>query len=815
MFSPRTQALAQGGPGGTPDEMFRNGFGNLALQRLEMQFPDLAQSMVTFEILGAEPSTDSAVGVAILDLNGSSVHLPIILAQNDLQPMDMLYLEEAERFIPLQPEWIQAIRAISASEMGQSKEAPETLPTDKDIRSLVIPPSTGRYAYAAAGQGKKLPAFLREASNRIKEAFTKLLKDNTKIASWIIDHYDLGEIKEAVRFHPEKLEKQATVKNPVFVSIETPSQEVRSIFGDDSPEVMRNMASGRGYAAKEMRPFDSLNAAVEVDRELKLMYPEMIGVYEIITQNNQRRKALVFPKVHTIDNPSFSIHEKALLPDNDGLNDTPKVLLFENGDVVVTNKPFVGELIQVDELSGPLKEYLHAPRARSPRNNQRGMFLCTHGHRGDVTYPFKINRVTRDRATGSLTMEVEDYSYNTFKIIQKKGAALSTPRFYSDSEGPGHVRDVSVPWHMRTERERKQRGDRLCFNSKGTLYLPDSYVFVPCETFLEPSVLANSVTEILDNYQRSLLEKGASQVKIATDGVCFYVDGKDMGSMRKAHEKIASDLNLHVDDVETILLAVQEKTAQDYILLSPEVREKIAQPVPPGAAAPQGPPPQGPGGPPQGPGGPPMPNPLQIAAQEIMQQVAMEQQSIQSQLMTQQQAAQEKMMLLQQLAYRSQEIAAQMGMGPPPQGPPPGAAPQGPPPQGPPPGPPPGAAPQGPPPQGPPPGAGGIPTEGVSAMEQSMVAQDPEVFDTAAIASLAKADNFDSTVMDFLPEFHNTLDSIGRLLLDMRIKRADYLEDLGDRIYNKKIELLEDLFQKLGLLVIGLEQITSAPSNAA
>ena len=810
-FSPRTNSLQQGpGGGGTPEDLFRQGFSDLAMQQVHLKLPDLAQRMVSFAIIDSDPSTDSAVGTSIIDINGLEVHIPIVMAENDMFPLDMMYVQPMDTFLPLTSDWLRFLAAKQSAYMGQAQETPDTLSSDKDIRNLVIPPSTGRYAYAAAGGKQLLPAYLSEASNAVKTAFVKTLKKHEKIAAWIFNHYDVDELRDAIKLrHAAEKRANSTMLNPAFVTLETPVREIKSLFAEDTPRVMTQIAE-KGYAARDMRPRESLTSALLIDSEVTLEDPHMTGFYRVFLKNNETRNALVFPKLLEPGGPFASRHYFGLRDDHVGArHDTPKLAIFEDGTVVVTNKPLLTEVLQASEVPESLKKYIDLPRARSPRNNQRGMFVAFEGHRGEASLPFKINSVVRDGDT--LRMDVEDYNYNRYLIIQQPNAAIRRAIYYSNDEGFLSRSNRPVPRHMCSD-----SGERPGV-TRGTLYIPDHYRFVPCADFEEPGILATTARDVLDRYLRSLVERGGRVVKVACDGLSYYVDGKDLGSRRDAVEKLAVHHSLAVEAVETLLDRVSggttwtTKTAE-VLLLDAPTRTKIAQGPPPAPPMDPNAPPMDPNAPPMDPNAPPppapMPSPVEIAAQQIAQELMAQQGQLEQQIMTQQQALQNQIMTLQEVMTRAQQIAYEMGMGPPPPEPPqgapgPGAAPG---PQG---GP---MPPQGgpmPPQGGPMPPQGGAPVEQPQAMEQAMMLEDPELFDTAAIASIASNNDFDRTVVGFLPELQSTLDTLGRLLLDLRAKKSSHIAELGDKLYEENHTRTAELFAQLGQLIVRLQNASS------
>jgi hypothetical protein len=72
------------------------------------------------------------------------------MAQNQLKPLDILYIRDLNLFLPLTKEWLDEIGKMSLGELGHGTIPPQTVQSDVDIRNLVVPPTTGRYSYASA-----------------------------------------------------------------------------------------------------------------------------------------------------------------------------------------------------------------------------------------------------------------------------------------------------------------------------------------------------------------------------------------------------------------------------------------------------------------------------------------------------------------------------------------------------------------------------------------------------------------------------------------------------------------------------------------
>lgn len=148
-ISPRTQAMGQ--MGGTTDQakaMFDQGLSQMAYNVLLSKLPNVAPDVVTFKVLETDHEEGSGVGAFVVIRHGQTLYIPVVMADNQIKPLDILYMKDLNAFMPLSKEWLEELDKQSLGEMGKGVTPPKTMPTDVDIRNTVVPPTTGRYSYA-------------------------------------------------------------------------------------------------------------------------------------------------------------------------------------------------------------------------------------------------------------------------------------------------------------------------------------------------------------------------------------------------------------------------------------------------------------------------------------------------------------------------------------------------------------------------------------------------------------------------------------------------------------------------------------------
>lgn len=148
-----------------------NEFSALAIQKLLQLFPELSSLIVSFKDITDEvPSleeTDVSVGIFILQTGDKSFYLPIISKGEAIQPLDSIFDNNEQCFIPLTKGFVTRMVNSSINTLGKPTKIPDTVSQNPSIYSLVTPPRTGKFVYASSS---KLEEFLTTLPNLVKEA---------------------------------------------------------------------------------------------------------------------------------------------------------------------------------------------------------------------------------------------------------------------------------------------------------------------------------------------------------------------------------------------------------------------------------------------------------------------------------------------------------------------------------------------------------------------------------------------------------------------------------------------------------------------
>jgi len=679
------------GQGGDPEVLFEQAFQDLALNQLVSQLPEIADRVISLKMIELSPDENHAVGTFIIMQGNDELHVPVIMSDNELMPFDVVYVKSLDMMLPLTPEWLDELDRKDVEGMGSAVEPPKGLRTDEDIRNVVVPPTTGRYSYASANLGHVLPEYLSRASNQVKKAFLQTLDRHPQIAKYAFDIYGVDALRTATRPYKAEEKLASTELHVNFMTIETPTTEIKAVFGDRSSEAMRDIAL-KGYATADQR--SDVGELVSTERPLYLEVPGSTGYYRVFCSNGEQKNCKVFTQVLSLEPVGYQLRprSRAHYGRDDQHNETTRLGVTAAGEMFVLDNDFVAEALEASEIPGDLSAYCTKQRPGTPRNGQRGFFYNPDVRAMTALDPIQIDMVVNRDGKRS----IYGRSYETGDkvcLIQIEGSPITAPKVFTGTNGY-HGRDYpgSIPYSFKTEAERKSKD--LDSYTSTTILVPWHFRFVPISGVIEPSMILRNAQSVTALFHDGLTASGAPRVEIKAAGAgMVWVDGEQLLRL-DAIKKLASDYCVTADSAdEAIKVANHTRRATFYAVNNAimgrfQQRMKLAQGAPPSdqmagpgtQSVPMAPPGAGMG--PQempvdpatgmpmdpmmmgmdpmmmGPPPPPPPSPVEIAAQEVAQQISQEQQSIMQELQSQQESLQKQMETIQMVMGRAEEIAA-------------------------------------------------------------------------------------------------------------------------------------------------------------
>ena len=864
-MSPKTQGMMQPPP--TPDDearAFEDGFTQMAQSVLAGKFPELMESVVTFQVLDSNVDDGSAVGAFVLAVNGETLFIPVVLASNQIKPLEIIYYKDKNTFLPLDREWLSEIERGSLDDLGEGVKPPDALEPDQSIRDVVIPPTVGRNVYASAEKGELLTAFLTEAPNHVKLAFRKVLETRRPVLKYAFENFDGDKLMDALRPHVVKTASVA----PAEAVVLTPNDNAiafRKYFGKNAGAAFQ-YATKVGYVVLDNR--EKPNVAIETEEPVWRTTPNENGFYKIHMCDGTQKMALVIANPQDFESPVYAGKRTdmtlgrdeywATHRETDGNVLSPPVpkrqttyqflVYFDNGTMVTTTKPPVGEWVPAESVDGKFAKLVNGDDF--PVGTGYGAFICWEGGKLEGTKPIDIASIS----TGSDGVRRMKTSYGRMLV--------------TDPNSP--ISNLVAP-----------RGGNLT-------YIPKNYQFLKGTMGNVEDLLLGASDNLA--YCRELQKVGAYEHKVAQAGAgLFSIDGEASLDKVAALRELIVIGGLGQDDAEGLIKKAENRGSCPFYLVNPEQLSafaKVAQGGPPMAAGPppgmdpsmgggmppgaEGMPPEMGGGmppemmggmPPEMMGGmppemmappePPPPNPVELAVDDIGAQVMEQSAQVAEQLASEQRELSNKMNILQSVKDRAMQIASEMS-GMPPEGapagpeqmPPPmapeGAAEMGAPPSDPsmggmPPGAdpsmggmPPGAA-GAPMPPGMDPAAGGMPPGGVEEaqsaemmaaqggpmMEEAAMLEDPEAFEATAIGAMATDSDLREAVASYIPNLEKAVDNLGRILLTLWMKEGELRAEIGEQDFTDLEKRLQTVFANLGALVLKINQTAMAAQEGS
>lgn len=820
--SPRTQAFQM--PQAPEDEkdLFTQGFSELAYRALQKSQPEMLGNVITFRVLDVDVDEGRGIGTFILQNDQDIVFVPCVVADNAIKPLDLFYSRTSDRFYPFTSAWLRESSKSDVNQLGSGVKAPKTMPTDVDIRNLVVPPTTGRYSYASTieddawlpftvtfrkekvAEQHEPPKFLSliaQTSDGFKLAFAQVLHRRPKLAKLFAEFYGAEKVAAVLSSRREKVaqehRKEVDMKASVAIMTNaTPVEQIKREFKPGEAAKAFQQIRLHGFYVKDPRTAtDSVFSFAETD--LRLTHPETPGVYNVYTAKGEVERCII------VDHP-VSIHRKrsdeARMPmgyyrdhrnTEKGLGLRREYLvLFKDGRYAMMDDLVAEPVVSVSH--GEVEQFLKSITKPLPGNGEHGVLISA----ADLT----------------------------IRAIE--------PTFVDNVSSAGDRVTFRAAHHHTVVMSKGFRGNSIVRGQDSdTIMLGGSFRWFKCGKQLSNADILNNPNAIMGMLEHKLEKKGAQKIQIKKAGLDFIVagDGKPLASF-KAVEKVANLYNLRVKEAsELITLAGAGLPIRAF-------RVKTAQGESLDPNAPQQPPmpEQDPNAPPPP---PPPPSGLDLATGEKLQQIQAQIAALQQmqQILTE---VQQRAQMIDQGGGQAAAPAAAAGMmagpgsmgGQPPMAPAPMGGPQGQPmdqgqgqpmdqgqagavpPGG-------GLVPPGAPPgpEQPPPPPPVMPEGPVSPqnLEQQMNPQflqeaaglqDQGIFDATAIASMAKQRGIRELLQNYTPSVEKAMDNLGRMLLLLYVKEGEIKEQLGAEAYEETEQKVRDVFRGLGDAILSINQ---------
>jgi len=567
-FSPRLQALSSPAP--TNDQaktLFEQGLSSMAYNVLLSKLPNVAPDVVTFKILDSDPDTGDGVGAFVVARQGTTFYIPVVMAENQIKPLDLLYHKEMNVFLPLSKEWLEQLEKKSVGTLGQGVTPPNTLSTDVDIRNTVVPPTTGRYSYAAeqdagapflalehTSESQKLAflEFLNGAPNRVKTAVATMFETHPKLLKLSASFYGVSALRAALAPTAEKVADyghRLSRTGALYVADKsTEAGTFKDIFGSDAGIAYQGMLR-RGYATKDTRK--DLKRVLKTEAFARYQEPKDAGAYTIWTAEGKAVTALIIGNPTDLTNPGANrVHARNIrfrnqaeapaipsqgngvnyrMPGSDGTEGKTFVNRYvgvtEDGKLLDVTK-LIGTPVAFGELEGSkaFAKTVDEASAAGPRAGQTGFFVMRKGNSFVGTRPVRVESVTNDS--------------NGMRLVKVYGGGgLRTLAIHAD-----HANGM------------------LLVPPEGLIHVPGNYAWIPTTGELLERDLMTNPRDVLRFAQQSQVKVASETfiVKKGSHGFTFGAAPREGFEFVPALRKLATEAYISVEDAEAALKAAEE-----------------------------------------------------------------------------------------------------------------------------------------------------------------------------------------------------------------------------------------------------------------
>lgn len=252
------------GQQGTKDQQFEQGFFQLAYDKLQSKLYNLLPFLVGFELVKKSPDGSKSVGVFGFKSNsGQVLFVPAFFINGKVKDMDLMYSKNNNQFFPLEENFAELFLKDDVTSLGtpgdENRQQIRSSNPPKSYRQMIQPPLTGRMSYASDN-----------SEDFDREAFKK-----AEIQSITFDDFIEVKVKEAHTTLVDFLSEADASTRQVFWKIaESNPSFLESVYRFYSPEELAGALSKNATEllvdpALKVVTFSETNEAIKLDDEGK------------------------------------------------------------------------------------------------------------------------------------------------------------------------------------------------------------------------------------------------------------------------------------------------------------------------------------------------------------------------------------------------------------------------------------------------------------------------------------------------------------------------------------------------------------------
>lgn len=523
-----------------------------------------------FEVVHKNDANTRMVGIFAFRIDDQLLYAPVFFLNGEIKGTDLLYQADQKKFRPLNEEWVTHLLESKRSDLGRGIARKETMKVVKDLNldEIAYPPSGhSKGASEQAGSGSLLRRFLIEDGKA--EALEKLatwMGESVKFAEAMVTNFDEADYMPAEMIEMAKEAAQAQRARASLMlylgGLPTSLPSTLTKQAKSKEDVAKDYFS-KGYALWDDRAPTKLNPVYE-DRSRELVEVRDAGTHEVLMSDGSFRTCFTASASrerwggchYNEDHTEHDIYSPATLD----VNDTAAIVLVAKDGAKET---------------ACSKNHVYGTRGKTMAELINDGELATSMSKGNAYRVF-------DAEAGTLTGPI----YCTGKKTRKGITTYTIVDGTYDGSREFEIRHN--PDVIKTDIRSNFLGEFAYFIPVGTARFKASsdsccspashdYYYFTCKTFDSPKP---GHKDSLNNW---LTESGIKSAAVLYDG------GTDMYSFRaedvvQSHYmprlqlavKMAKDLRIHADTVETILDTAQAQGSYGFMFGDPEFGTKQA-----------------------------------------------------------------------------------------------------------------------------------------------------------------------------------------------------------------------------------------------
>ncbi len=436
-----------------------------AINKLGATAPELVNLVVSFRDLSEElpEGGNTSVGVFVVRAGMGLFFIPVVAKGNTVYPLDSIFDDQAKQFKPLTNTYVQRIIAAQTLELGAPSLIPKHVNTNPSIYNLIVPPRTGKYAYASHGL---FTEFVAALPAHLKAKLSGSIENNHAFAESLGGVIKLPDMLESLAYNPVK--PTVTISEPE-VEIYTAKDADRNLTDAAIQDILNVGYHIKGDVKSPRIAVESGSAAAKFT---KLSGIQEGGAFEAVLKDGTTINCMVpkrLKRASIADLPNASgVTAGMSIKKDHKLSDSGLVAVTEYGDYF-TNPEVVMDARGI-EVSQVASELYALSKVATIMDVEKGDVFLLVTEEG-VAGPFRANSVSITGTMAIINSESPCEGYRRVTITAStgfKGKVFSTE---SEIIVPSHATVIELGRNIDSDLETSITGaqNRRDLNMMGLL----------------------------------------------------------------------------------------------------------------------------------------------------------------------------------------------------------------------------------------------------------------------------------------------------------------------------------------------------------